>query len=77
MKQIVKEPIRGIPHLVMMHTDAVHGVGDPREMFEEAEGDVFIHRVVLGQDQRDLQHAQAVERHPSGTVGLIQVPSGG
>src|SRR5208283_3739482 len=48
------------------------------EMLEEPEGDFFIHGgVILGQNERDLQHAHAVERHPCGAVGLVQVSTGG
>ena len=50
----------------------VHGVGDPHEVLDELEGDLLVDRVVLGQDEGDLQHALAVERHPRRAVGLLQ-----
>ena len=41
-------------------------------MLGEPVGDFFVHRIVLGQDQRDLEHVLAVEGHPRGAVGLLQ-----
>src|SRR5271157_6551781 len=77
MEQIVEEPIRRVPHLVVVHADAVHGVGDPYEMLEESKSNLLIPRVVLGQNERDLQHTQAIERHPCRAVGLVQMSAGG
>ena len=37
---------------------------------------VLVHRVVFGQDQRHLQHALAVERHPRRAVGLLERAAG-
>ena len=71
-QQVVEEPVLLVPHLVVMLADAVHGVGDPHEVLDELEGDLLVHRVVLGQDQRHLQHALAVERHPRRPVRLLQ-----
>src|SRR5271170_2195653 len=76
MEQVVEEALGRIPHLVVVLADAVHRVGDPEELLDEAEGEVLIYGVLLGQDERNLQHAQAVERHPCGAVGLVQMPSG-
>ena len=71
-QQIVEESVLLVPHLVVMLADAVHRVGDPHEMLDELEGDLLVHRVVFGQDQGDLQHALAVERHPGRAVRLLQ-----
>src|SRR5215467_10892120 len=60
----------------MMLAKAVHGIRNPREVLKEAIGDVLIHGVVLGQNERNIQHAQAVKRHPSSAVGLIQESPG-
>src|SRR5580692_6988499 len=46
-------------------------------MLQESKRNVLVHRVVLSQNQRDLQHAQTVEGHPGGAVSLIQMPSAG
>ncbi len=45
-------------------------------MLGELQGHRVVDRVVLGQSQRDAQHAQAVERHPCGAVGLFQPAAG-
>ena len=71
-QQIVEEPVLLVPHLVVMLAAAVHGVGNPHEVLDELEGDLLVHRVVLGQDQGHLQHALAVERHPGRPVRLLQ-----
>src|SRR5277367_7191430 len=60
----------------MVCADAIHGVSDPGEMLDESVGDLLVHLVVLSQNERDLQHAQAVEGHPCGAVGLVHVPAG-
>src|ERR1700757_1407311 len=73
VKQIVEEPIFAIPHLVMVLPNSIHSIGDPDEMLEETERNVLIHRVVLGQYERDLQHVLAVESHPRRAICLIQV----
>src|SRR5215472_802423 len=73
MEQVVKEPVFGVPHLITIVPDPIHGVRDPKEMLQETQGDVLIDGVVLGQNQCDLHHALTVECHPSRAVGLIQV----
>ena len=55
-----------------MLAHAVHRVGDPHEVLDELERDLLVHRVVLGQDQRHVQHALAVERHPRRAVRLLE-----
>jgi len=54
-----------------------HGVCNAQEMLEKLGGCVLIDRVVHGQLQCDLEHAQAVEAHPSRAVGLVDVTTGG
>src|SRR5215472_16852456 len=75
MKEIVEETIRLVPHLVVVHADTIHGIGNPCEMLKEAVGNVLIYRVGFGQNERNLQHGQAVKGHPCRAVGLIQVPA--
>ena len=58
--------------LVVMLAGPVHRVRDPHEMLDELEGDLLVGRVVLAQNQRHLEHALAVERHPGGPVRLFQ-----
>src|SRR3989441_10106261 len=55
-----------------MLADAVHRVGDPHEMLDELVGDLFVHRVVFGEKEGDLQHVLAVKRHPGRPVRLLQ-----
>ena len=55
---------------------AVHGVGNPQEVLDEPEGGFFVNRVVFRQNQRDLGHALAVERHPGRAVRLLQRAAG-
>src|SRR5580765_7987687 len=73
MKQIVKEPVVRVPHLVMVFPNSIHGVCDPDEMFKEAEGNILIHGVVLREYEGNLQHVLAVEGHPCCTIGLVEM----
>ena len=47
------------------------------KMLDELVGDLFVHRVVFGQNEGDLQHVLAVKRHPGGAVRLLQRTAGG
>src|SRR5215472_18187970 len=76
MQQIVKEPVRGIPHRVAVLANSVHGISDPDEMFQETIGDLLIQRIRFRQDERDLQHVLAIESHPGSAVCLIEMPAG-
>src|SRR5688572_13996177 len=55
-----------------MLADAVHRVGDPSEMLDELVGDLFVHRVVVGENEGYLQHVLTVKSHPGGPVRLLQ-----
>src|SRR5215469_8939481 len=77
VKQIVEESVRLVPHLVLAPADVVHGVGNPSEMLEKASGEFLIYRIVFRQDQRDFQHALAVECHPCRAVRLVQMTARG
>src|SRR6516225_8228960 len=46
-------------------------------MLKKAECNLLIYRVILGQYERDLEHAKAVERHPRRAIRLIQVSAAG
>src|SRR5208337_3987820 len=76
MEKIIKEAVLLIPHLVFVHAESVHGVGNPYEMLDEAVSNLFIHRVVLSENERDLQHVLAVEGHPCRAIGLVKVSAG-
>ena len=59
-----------------MLADSVHRIGNPDEVLDELVRDLLVHGVVFGQDEGYLQHALAVERHPRGTVRLLQMTAG-
>src|SRR5260370_14198071 len=46
-------------------------------MLEELAGDVFVSRILFRQLQSDGQHVQAIHTHPTGSVRLFEVASGG
>src|SRR5688572_17766195 len=72
-KQIVKESVFLVPHLVLMFADTIHGGTDPEKMLKKLQGHVFIDRVVHRQFQRNIQHVLTEQRHPSRAVGLFQI----
>src|ERR1043166_6948057 len=51
--------------------------GNVQEMFEKLGGDVLINLVVLGEFQSDAHQVEAVHRHPTGAVGLVDKSTGG
>src|SRR5580700_492939 len=57
MKDIVKEPILRVPHLIAICADSIHGVGNPRPMLKEAERDFLINLVMVSEDDCNFQHA--------------------
>src|SRR5215469_9495947 len=75
MKQVVEETVLLIPHLVLVYADTIHGIGNPDEILKEAIGDVFVRRVMLGEDERNFEHGKAIERHPCRAIRLIHVPA--
>ena len=77
MEQIVEETLLGIPHLIVVLADPIHGIRDPEEMLQEPESDVLIHGVVLRQNECDLQHVLAVERHPRRAIRLVEMTTCG
>ena len=56
--------------------ERVDRVRDRDEMLEELGRDVLVRRVLAGQLQRHGEHGVAVEGHPRGAVGLLEVPPG-
>ena len=76
MQQVVEEPVLAVPHVVVVVAHAIHGVRDPEEMLEEPVGDLLVHRIRLAEDERDLQHVLAVERHPRRAVRLVEMATG-
>src|SRR5262249_44257538 len=73
-QDVVVEPVRLVPHFVVVIADPVHGVGDSDEVLKERERVLLVLLVVVGQDEGDLQHDLAVEGHPGGAIGLLEGP---
>ncbi len=71
-QDVVVEAVLLVPHVVRLVAGLVHRVGDPDEVLEELEGHLLVHRVVIGEDDRYLEHVLAVERHPRRAVRLFQ-----
>ena len=55
--------------------ERVDGVGDVDEVLEEFRGDVLHARIERRQFQGHREHRAAVEGHPGGAVGLLQLPA--
>src|SRR5689334_12496225 len=75
MKKVVEESLGAVPHFVMILPDSIHCIRNLQEMLKETERHVFVHGVVISQDECDLQHVFTVESHPSRAVGLVKVPA--
>src|SRR6476661_6392757 len=73
MKQVVEEAILGVPHLIVVVSDSIHRVCDPQELLNEPERNLFVIRVELRQDERNLKHVLAIESHPRCTVRLVKM----
>ena len=64
---VVVEAVVLVPQAVL-----VDGAGDHREVLEELHGDVLVRGVLGRQDDRDLEHGQAIDGHPARAVGLLE-----
>ena len=64
---VVVEAVLLVPQAVL-----VDRLADHREVLEELHRDVLVGGVLGGQDDRDLEHGQAVDGHPAGAVGLLE-----
>src|SRR6185295_904450 len=62
------------PHAVLLRVD---GGGDAQKVFEELGRDVFVGVIVERQLERDAQQVEAVHRHPTGAVRLVDEAAGG
>src|ERR1700757_5133547 len=47
MQKVIEEAVVVIPHFVVVFSDAIHGIGNPDEVFAEAKGNVLVHGVVF------------------------------
>ena len=76
-KHVVVEAVFVVPQRHAVNADVVHGVGDVNEVLKELASDIFVGGIFLGEFQCNSQHVQAVHPHPTGAVGLFQMPAGG
>ena len=58
--------------VVVPKTTLVEGRSNVREVFEELRRHVLVCGVLFGEDDRDLQHVEAVQRHPRRAIRLLQ-----
>ena len=73
MEEVIEESVLRVPHLIVMFSDAVHGISDPYEVFHEPKGDFLVNSIGLSQDERNLEHVLAIERHPGRAIRLVEV----
>jgi hypothetical protein len=71
LQLVVVEAVLVVPEPAT--AEAVHGVDDRDEVLEELRRQVLAGGVVAGELDRDRQHGGAVEGHPRGAVGLLEV----
>ncbi len=75
LKLVVVEAIFLVPQPATL--TAVHGVDDTDEVIQEFRRHVGIRSIVASELESHRHHRAAVERHPSGAVGLFQFSSFG
>ena len=68
----VRFPQPVVEKAIFLVPKLVHRRGDRCEVLEEFESDVLIRRIVIGEDERDFKHVEAIFRHPGGGVGLLE-----
>ena len=71
-QHIVEESGLLVPKLIGAAAHALHRSADVDEMLEEFDRKPFVHRIALGQFERDAHHGEAEKSHPAGRVGLLQ-----
>ena len=55
----------------------VHGFGDVDKVLPELAGHIFIDGIFGGELKGDGAHIERVHGHPTGAIGLLNVPAGG
>ena len=66
---VIVKAVLSIPQAAA--AEGIDRIRDGDEMLEKFGGDVFVDRVGLGQFRGDVEHDQAVGRHPGGAVSLL------
>jgi hypothetical protein len=62
-----------VPQPLAVAARVIDGGADVHEVLEELRGDVLVHRVLLGELQREAEEIEAIHRHPARAVGLLEV----
>eukprot|EP00053_Salpingoeca_punica_P018048 m.175423 g.175423 ORF g.175423 m.175423 type:complete len:782 (+) comp17347_c0_seq5:171-2516(+) len=70
--EVVKVEARLLVPKSRLRLRSVEGVADLHKVLEELAGNVLVRVVVLGQLEGNVEHGDAVKRHPGGAVGLLQ-----
>src|SRR4051812_24310950 len=74
-QHVVEETVLLVPKADSVTADMVGGRGNPREVLQQRFRLLDVHRVLVCQFERNLQHVLAVKRHPRGAVGLVETPA--
>ena len=75
LQQVEIKPFLFIPHAHAGAADIRHGARDVEEMLEEFRRHIFVGMVVQCQFQGDTHHVQREHGHPTGAVGLVEMPA--
>ena len=76
-EMVVIELVCFVPQTQRVVTHAVDGAGDGEEMLKEFRGDVLIDMIVDGQFGSYAKHVEAIHRHPTRAVGLVDEATSG
>ena len=74
-QHVVEEAVLLVPHPGIV-TGVDHRRGDPQIVLDELERHVSVGGLRQCQLRADLQHVLAEERHPCGSVRLLEIPAG-
>src|SRR5579875_1879384 len=74
MQHVIIEAIFFIPQRNTLASQVIHCMCDQDKMLKELAGHIFINRIDRGQLHGDVEHVQAEHAHPTGSIGLFDVP---
>ena len=77
MQHIVIKAILLVPQSNVLGTNPVRRVGDVDEVLPEFTGHVLVSCVLAGQLERNRQQIQAIHRHPTRAVRLLEMTAAG
>ncbi len=75
-EDVVEEAVLLVPHLVRVLADRVDRPRRSRRSAQELQDEVLVGRVAFGEDERQLEHVLAEQRHPRSAVGLLEAAAG-